>query len=120
MRIFIQILAIVALLIGFAQHSHGSEFVHVPGGEFRSVIPEAEGDNLIAVADFLVQEAPVTNAEFLQFVLHHEDWQRGSQDIQDPARIIHELGVQTFKSFFQTTLRLFCLKQRKVTRRARA
>jgi len=78
MRVFIHILAIVALLFGFAQFSHGSEFVHVRGGEFRSVIPEAEGDNLIAVADFLVQEAPVTNAEFLQFVLHHEDWQRGS------------------------------------------
>lgn len=52
--------------------------MHIPGGEFRSVIPEAEGDNLIAVADFLVQEAPVTNAEFLQFVLHQSDWQRGT------------------------------------------
>lgn len=52
--------------------------MHIPGGEFRSVIPQAEGDNLIAVADFLVQDVPVTNAEFLQFVLHHEGWQRGS------------------------------------------
>ncbi len=68
----------MALLAGLAQQSQGNEFVHIPGGEFRSVIPEGEGDNLIAVADYLVQEAPVTNAEFLRFVLHHPEWQRGS------------------------------------------
>ncbi len=78
MRVFIHITAVMALLTGIAHHSQASEFVHIPGGEFRSVIPEADGDNLIAVADFLVQEAPVTNAEFLQFVLYHDDWQRGN------------------------------------------
>ena len=78
MRVFIHIFAVLAWLSGIAQHSHGSEFVHIPGGEFRSVIPQAEGDNLIEVAEFLVQEAPVTNGEFLQFVLHHEDWRRGN------------------------------------------
>jgi formylglycine-generating enzyme required for sulfatase activity len=67
----------MALFVEFAQHSQASEFVHIPGGEFRSVIPEGEGDNLVAVADFLVQEAPVTNAEFLRFVLHRPEWQRG-------------------------------------------
>jgi len=50
----------------------------VPGGEFRSVIPEREGDNRIAVGDFFIHEAPVTNAEFLRFVLHHPQWQRGT------------------------------------------
>jgi formylglycine-generating enzyme required for sulfatase activity len=78
MRDFIHLIAVMALLAGFAQHSQASEFVHISGGEFRSVIPEAEGDNLVAVADFLVQEAPVTNAEFLRFVLHHPQWQRGN------------------------------------------
>ncbi len=52
--------------------------MHIPGGEIRSVIPEGEGDNLVAVADFSMQETPVTNAEFLRFVLHHPKWQRGS------------------------------------------
>ena len=78
MRDFIQSIAVVALVTGITQHSQASEYVHIPGGAFRSVIPEAEGDNLIAVADFLLQEAPVTNAEFLQFVLHHPNWQRGN------------------------------------------
>ncbi len=77
MRDFIHLIAVVALLAGFARHSRANEFVHISGGEFRSVIPEAEGDNLIAVNDFSVQDTPVTNAEFLRFVLLHPEWQRG-------------------------------------------
>jgi len=72
----IQLFVVASLSAGFANYSFANEFVHIPGGEFRSVIPEGEGDNRIAVADFLVQEAPVTNAEFLRFVLHHPQWQR--------------------------------------------
>ena len=64
------------LSVSFGQYSLANEFVHIPGGEFRSVIPEGEDDNLVAVADFLMQEAPVTNAEFMRFVLHHPEWQR--------------------------------------------
>ena len=77
MRTVFGIFAVVVLLTGLQQHSQANEFVHIPGGEFRSVIPEGEGDNLVAVADFLVQEVPVSNAEFLRFVLHHPEWQRG-------------------------------------------
>lgn len=77
MSVLIHSFAALALLTGIAQTSQASEFVHIPGGEFRSVIPEAEGDNLIAVDAFLLQETPVTNAEFMQFVMHNEVWQRG-------------------------------------------
>ena len=77
MRVFVVSFIVAVLLAGIAQFSQASEFVQIPGGEFHSVIPEAEGDNRIEVADFLVQEAPVTNAEFLRFVLHQPDWQRG-------------------------------------------
>jgi len=77
MRIFIVLFVVVASSAGSAEHSFSNDFVSIPGGVFRSVIPEAEGDNLVAVADFLVQEAPVTNAEFLRFVLHRPEWQRG-------------------------------------------
>ena len=77
MRVFVAPFIVTVLFAGLAQYSQATEFVRVPGGEFRSVIPEAEGDNLISVADFLVQEAPVTNAEFLRFVLHRPQWQRG-------------------------------------------
>jgi len=75
MRVRVGLLVFAAVVSGYAQ---ASEFVPIPGGEFRSVIPEGEGDNRVAVADFAVQVAPVTNAEFLRFVLHHSEWQRGT------------------------------------------
>ena len=77
MRTFIVLFVVVASSAGSAEHSFSNDFVHIPAGDFRSVIPEVEGDNLVAVAEFLVQETPVTNAEFLRFVLHRPDWQRG-------------------------------------------
>ncbi len=77
MRTFIQLFVVGSILAGIANYAVASEFVHIPGGEFRSVIPEGDGDNLVAVAEFLIQEAPVTNAEYLRFVLHHPKWQRG-------------------------------------------
>jgi len=78
MRKCLQILVVLFLWAVFAEHLFANEFVPVPGGEFRSVIPEGVGDNNIAVDDFLIQETPVTNAEFLRFVLHHPEWQRGT------------------------------------------
>jgi formylglycine-generating enzyme required for sulfatase activity len=75
MRVIVVSIFVAAVFAGYAQ---AGEFVPIPGGEFRSVIPEAEGDNHVAVADFLLQEVPVTNAEFLRFVLHNPEWQRGT------------------------------------------
>ena len=78
MSIFIQLIVLVCLAASPVTDALASDFVHIPGGEFRSVIPEAEGDNSIAVADFHVQEAPVTNAEYLRFAMYHPEWQRGT------------------------------------------
>jgi len=77
MHKLIGLFIVVTMAASLAQYSFASEFVHIPGGEFRSVIPESESDNQIAVAGFLMQETPVTNAEFMRFVLHHPEWQRG-------------------------------------------
>jgi sulfatase modifying factor 1 len=57
---------------------HADEFVWIEGGDFESVVPEAEGDNLVSVDGFWLMETPVTNAEYLRFVLHHPEWQRES------------------------------------------
>ena len=72
--------AVIALAIaaGFTAGSSANEFTRVPGGEFRSVVPEAEGDNLVVVDSFLLQKSPVTNSEYLRFVLYHPEWQRGN------------------------------------------
>ena len=72
MRTAIQLLTVVCLSTWLGRYSLANEFVHIPAGEFDSVIPEGEGDNRVAVADFFIQEAPVTNAEFMRFVLHHQ------------------------------------------------
>jgi sulfatase modifying factor 1 len=78
MRVFADLIACAVLSVNLAAHASANEFVPIRGGEFRSVIPEEAGDNSVQVADFLLQEEPVTNAEFLRFVLHNSEWQRGN------------------------------------------
>jgi formylglycine-generating enzyme required for sulfatase activity len=73
----IKFVAFASLSASLTQVSSADEFVRIPGGQLTSVIPEGEGDNDIAVADFFLQAAPVTNAEFLRFVLYEPEWQRG-------------------------------------------
>ncbi len=68
----------VLMFAAAGQAADAGAFVDVLGGEFRSVIPEGDGDKSVTVADFTIQDAPVTNADFLKFVLHHPEWQRGT------------------------------------------
>ncbi|MBT6208749.1 MAG: formylglycine-generating enzyme family protein [Woeseia sp.] len=53
-----------------------NQFIRIEGGDFRSVIPVDESNNLATVSDFYLQQSPVTNAEFLRFVLYRPEWQR--------------------------------------------
>ena len=77
MRIFLLLFVALFLTSGIADCAFANEFVRIPGGDFRSVIPEGEGDDSVAVDECFLKEAPVSNAEFLRFVLHHPQWQRG-------------------------------------------
>jgi sulfatase modifying factor 1 len=76
MRNLHSLMIVLCFAFGIAQNTFANGFVQIPGGEFESVIPEAEGDNLIQVNGFYLQESPVTNADFLRFVLHQPQWQR--------------------------------------------
>jgi len=67
----------VALLGGSATAGDGNPFLPVTGSEFRSALPSGKED-LIKVPGFLLQEHPVTNAEFLAFVRANPQWQRGA------------------------------------------
>jgi sulfatase modifying factor 1 len=78
MRETTRLICVTVFTVACSTASHASEFVDIPGGEFRSVIPEVAGDNLVAVAAFSIEQLPVTNAEFLRFLLHHPQWQRGN------------------------------------------
>lgn len=49
--------------------------VKIKGGTFQSFIGKDSG-RMAKVADFLLDEAPVTNAEFLEFVKKNPQWNR--------------------------------------------
>lgn len=49
--------------------------VWVPGGSYHSLFPETEGEPL-QVDGFYLDETPVTNSLFLEFVRNHPEWQK--------------------------------------------
>jgi len=67
----------VALLGGSAPAADGNSFLPVAGAEFRSALPSGKEDR-VKVPGFLLQEHPVTNAEFLAFLRANPQWQRGA------------------------------------------
>lgn len=72
----------LSLLAAFVNSAEVSEvmndFVLIPAGELTSVVPVEEGNNVAIIDDFFLQASPVTNAEFLRFLLYHPEWQRGN------------------------------------------
>jgi sulfatase modifying factor 1 len=48
----------------------------IPGGNFQSVLPPAEGIKSVKVEAFKLDRTPVTNAEFAQFIQAHPEWRR--------------------------------------------
>ena len=52
-------------------------YAAVPGGAFRSVLPEGAAAAPSPVEPFALQRIPVTNGEYLDFVRTHPEWQRG-------------------------------------------
>ena len=53
------------------------DWATLPGGEFQSVLRYEDTGGRVQVAPFELQRRPVTNAEFLDFVRRHPQWQRG-------------------------------------------
>lgn len=68
--------SLLALLLAVTTSAHGVEYVAIAGGTFQSVLP-ADGKAADArVAPFRLRATPVTNAQFLAFVIAHPDWRR--------------------------------------------
>jgi len=67
----------LALLAVFASVAAPAERVAIGPGQFVSTLPPGPGIATVAVAKFLLDRRPVTNAEFLEFVRTHAQWQRG-------------------------------------------
>ena len=49
----------------------------IEGGEFASVLPLTEDKAPVAIAAFGLDRQPVTNGEFLAFVVRNPEWRRG-------------------------------------------
>lgn len=59
--------------------AHG-EYAPVGGGPFESILPvggKGGAPASVTVTPYALQRIPVTNAEFLEFVRRHPQWQRG-------------------------------------------
>lgn len=70
-------LSLALLLCMGAAAVTDNAFVSVPGAEFNSALPPAS-QQAVRVPDFLLQRHPVTNGEFLAFVIAHPQWRRGA------------------------------------------
>lgn len=69
------VLAAALLSSAGAAPADDNTFVLVAGGEFRSTLPTTKGEG-VRVGAFLLQQHPVTNAEFRAFLLAHREWRR--------------------------------------------
>lgn len=52
-------------------------YAAIPGGAFRTALRYEDQKDGVTVAPYRLMREPVTNAEFLQFVKAHPEWQRG-------------------------------------------
>jgi formylglycine-generating enzyme required for sulfatase activity len=62
---------------GVSRSSPVESYASVPGGEFRSVLPEGVAGAASHIEPFALQRTPVTNGDYLEFVRTHPEWQRG-------------------------------------------
>jgi len=71
MRVLAILMALTCSMVAVA-----GEMVTIGGGNFLSVLPTGVADKTTHVGTFRMDRAPVTNGEFLDFVIHHREWQR--------------------------------------------
>ena len=70
-------IALLALpLAGLAAGALGSRYAGLPGGMFKSVLRYEDAKDGVRIPPFALMRRPVTNAEFLDFVRTHPQWQR--------------------------------------------
>ena len=67
---------LVALLGCYAAGNAAADRVAVGSSDYVSVLPTGEARKTTHVEGFALDRQPITNAEFLEFVLHHPEWRR--------------------------------------------
>src|ERR1035438_4611429 len=71
-----KILAVVGLVVCHLGGAIAGDNVAIGGGGFLSVLPNGGTQTTTHVGAFRLDRTPVTNGQFLDFVLRHREWQR--------------------------------------------
>lgn len=66
-----------AMLIAACAAQAEADYRPIPAAQFRTALPPDGRDGPARVAAFAMRSLPVSNAEFLAFVMAHPQWQRG-------------------------------------------
>jgi len=76
--------------------AHAADYVPLPGGPFRSVLPTGDGSERVTVERFWMRATPVTNGEFRRFAQAHPEWRAGSPPaVFADARYLHHWAAPT-------------------------
>jgi formylglycine-generating enzyme required for sulfatase activity len=67
----------LSMLSGLSGLAEAADYVNVRGASFKSVIAGDASGGESKVEDFSIRTTPVTRGEYLRFVQHHPQWQRG-------------------------------------------
>lgn len=92
------LIALILLpMLSAASSINDLKLVQIPAGSFHSVVPPGEEDKDLSVATFFMQTTPVSNAEFLNFVINHPQWRRDnvSSLFADQGYLIHWASAET-------------------------
>ncbi|MEO8159775.1 MAG: formylglycine-generating enzyme family protein [Arenimonas sp.] len=73
--IVIAVSALCATAGALAAAASLGTYVKIPGGSFKSVLKYEDSDR-VGLKPFAIMDRPVTNAQFLEFVTGHPQWQR--------------------------------------------
>lgn len=65
------------MLLLVASGASAQDYRRLPGGEFDSALAVDGGAAHLKIAPFSMRSEPVTNAEFLVFIVQHPQWRRG-------------------------------------------
>jgi len=69
--------AFTALVLARAGQASAADYVRVPAGTLASVLATDADTGPLAIAAFSMRTTPVTQGDYLRFVLAHPEWQRG-------------------------------------------
>ena len=83
-----------ALLVCALAASATAEPLKVGPGVYRPIFPAQPSEREVRVPAFMLDETPVTNAQFHAFTQAHPEWQR----IQKDPRWVAEGGITTVTS----------------------